>query len=222
LDRVHVGIRENHTGKKVLDFGSNLVHFGPNLFAIKMAPIFVILVADCHFYLPATPHHTIRSPHFRQMPPKATNKTKNWGEPDRDPLYDLIQTGQVDIGDLSLENIEAVHQEHFQHRGVKNIHQNFKDFSAAFDLEAEYRRARRIGGGEGKLRRMVLIIICALFAATPTFQTKRKAAPTRRRRRPRRRRQHRRRQRCSRRRQLRHHATQAQVPSEEARRRQED
>ena len=95
------------------------------------------------------------------MPPKATNKTKNWGEPDRDHLYDLIQTGQVDIGDLSLENIEAVRQEHFRHRDIRNFRQNFKDFSAAFDLEAEYRGARRIRGGEGKLRRMELIIIRA-------------------------------------------------------------
>jgi hypothetical protein len=94
------------------------------------------------------------------MPPKATKKTKNWGEPDRDHLNDLIQTGHVDIGDLSLENIEAVRQEHFRHRDIRNFHQNFKDFSAAFDLEAEHRGTRRIGGGEGKLRRMVLIIIC--------------------------------------------------------------
>ena len=157
LDRVHVGIRENHTGKKVSDFGCVLVHFGPNLLAIKMAPIFVILVADLSF-LP-TSHTTqaqLRSPHFRQMPPKATSKAKKWGEPDKDHLYDLIQTGQVDIGDLSLENIEAVRQEHFRHRSVKNFRRNFKDFSAAFDLEAEYRGARRIGGGEGKLRRMEL------------------------------------------------------------------
>ena len=94
------------------------------------------------------------------MPPKATNKTKNWGEPDRDHLYELIQTGQVDIGDLSHENIEAVRQEHFRHHNIRNFCQHFKDFSAAFDLEAEHRGTRRIGGGEGKLRRMVLIIIC--------------------------------------------------------------
>jgi len=65
LDRVHVGIRENHTGKKVLDFGRVLVHFGPNLFAIKMAPIFVILVADMSF-LPTslTSQAQLRSPHI--------------------------------------------------------------------------------------------------------------------------------------------------------------
>ena len=93
------------------------------------------------------------------MPPKATTKTKKWGQSDKDNLTDLIQAGLVDIEDLSLENIEAVHQEHFRHRSVKNFRRNFKDFSAAFDLEAEYRGARRIRGGEGKLRRMELIII---------------------------------------------------------------
>ena len=95
------------------------------------------------------------------MPPNATNKTKKWGEPDRDHLYELIQTGQVDIGDLSHENIVAVRQEHFRHQNNRNFCQNLKDFSAAFDLEAEYRGAWRNRGGEGKLRRMVLIIICA-------------------------------------------------------------
>ena len=143
---------------------TNLCHCtNQNLAAKSICTRFGTII--CYFsckiviFQPAT-HHTIRSPHFRQMPPKATNKTKNWGEPDRDHLYDLIQTGQVDIGDLSLENIEAVRQEHFRHRDIRNFCQNFKDFSAAFDLEAEHRGTRRIGGGEGKLRCMVLIIIC--------------------------------------------------------------
>jgi hypothetical protein len=120
-----------------------------------LAPLFVILVVKLSF---SSQH---RSPHIRQMPPNATNKTKKWGEPDRDHLYELIQTGQVDIGDLSHENIEAVRQEHFRHHNIRNFCQNFKDFSAAFDLEAEYRGERRNRGGESKLRRMVLIIICA-------------------------------------------------------------
>jgi hypothetical protein len=42
LDLVHVGIRENHTGKKDLVNGRDLVHFGPNLFGYQMAPNFVI------------------------------------------------------------------------------------------------------------------------------------------------------------------------------------
>ena len=95
------------------------------------------------------------------MPPKATNKTKKWGEPDRDHLYELIQTRQVDIGDLSLENIEAVRQEHFRHRDIRNFRRNFKDFFAVFDLEAEYRGTRCSRGGESKLRHVALIIIRA-------------------------------------------------------------
>ena len=62
------------------------------------------------------PHNTrqLRSPHFRQMPPKAaTTKTKKWGQSDRDLLANLIQAGLVNIEDLSLENIDAVRQEHF-------------------------------------------------------------------------------------------------------------
>jgi hypothetical protein len=81
LDRVHVGIRENHTSKKDLVSGRDLVNFGPNLFGYQMAPNFVILFADLSF-LP-TSHTTqaqLRSPHFRQMPPKATTKTKKWGQ----------------------------------------------------------------------------------------------------------------------------------------------
>ena len=88
------------------------------------------------------------------MPPKTTNKTKNWGQADRDLLSELIHTGQVDIGDLSLENIEAVREEHFRHRDIRDFCQNFKDFSAAFDLEAEYSGARRNEGGDGKLRQV--------------------------------------------------------------------
>jgi hypothetical protein len=162
LDRVHVGIRENHTGKKVLDFCRDLVHFGPNLLAIKMAPIFVILVANMSF-LPTshTSQAQLRSPHFRQMPPKETTKTKNWGQAEKDLLAELIQAGLVEIKDLSLKNIEAVWQEHFRHRSVKNFRRSVKDFSAAFDLKAEYSGARLNNGGKGKLRHMMLITIRA-------------------------------------------------------------
>ncbi len=114
LDRVHVGIRENHTSQIDLDSGHDLVHFGPNLFSFQMAPIFVILVAESSF-LP-TSHTTqaqLRSPHFRQMLPKAATKTKKWGRANKDCLYNLIQAGLIDIEDLSLDNIDAVCQEHF-------------------------------------------------------------------------------------------------------------
>ncbi len=72
LDMVHVGIRGKHTSQKDLVSGRDLVNFGPNLFGCHIAPNFVILFADLSF-LP-TSHTTqaqLRSPHFRQMPPKA-------------------------------------------------------------------------------------------------------------------------------------------------------
>jgi hypothetical protein len=160
LDRVHVGNRENHTIKNDLVRGRDLVNFGPNLFGYQMAPIFVILFAGLSF-LP-TSHTTqaqLRSPHFRQMPPKATTKTKKWGQSDKDNLTDLIQARLVDIEGLSIDNIDTVCQEHFRHRSVKNFCRNFKDFSSAFDLEAEYSGAQRNEGGKGKLWGMILIII---------------------------------------------------------------
>ena len=95
------------------------------------------------------------------MPPKATTKTKKWGQSDKDNLTDLIQAGLVDIEDLSLDNIDTVRQDHFRHRSVKNFRRNFKDFSAAFNLEAENSGARRNEGGEGKLWRVILITIRA-------------------------------------------------------------
>jgi hypothetical protein len=135
---VHVGIHEKHTSQKDLVSGRDLVNFGPNLFGYQIAPNFVILFANLSF-LP-TSHTTqaqLRSPHFRQIPPKATTKTKKWGQSDKDNLTDLIQAGLIDIEDLSLDNIVTVCQEHFRHRSVKNFCRNFKDFSAAFDLKAE-------------------------------------------------------------------------------------
>jgi hypothetical protein len=156
---VHVGIHEKHTSQKDLVSGRDLVNFGPNLFGYQIAPNFVILFADLSF-LP-TSHTTqtqLRSPHFRQMPPKATTKTKKWGQSDKDNLTDLIQARLIDIEDLSLDNIDTVHQEHFRHRSVKNFHRNFKDFSAAFDLEAEYSDALRNEAGKGRLRRLLLLI----------------------------------------------------------------
>jgi hypothetical protein len=119
---VHVGICENHTSKKDLVSGCDLVNFGRNVFDYQMAPNFDILFADLPF-LP-TSHTTqaqLRSPHFRQMPPKATTKTKKWGISDKENLTDLIQAGLVDIENLSLDNIDTVRQDHFRHRSVKNF-----------------------------------------------------------------------------------------------------
>ncbi len=95
------------------------------------------------------------------MPPKAATKTKKWGRANKDCLYDLIQAGLVDIEDLSLDNIDAVHQEHFHHRAVKNFCQNYKDLFAAFNLKAKYSGMLCNEGGEGKLQRLILFTICA-------------------------------------------------------------
>ncbi len=114
-------------------------------------------------FLP-TSHTTqaqLRSPPY-QMPPKAATKTKKWGIADKDRLYDLIQAGLVNTEDISPDNINAVRQEHFCHRAVKNFCQNYKDFSAAFNLEAEYTSGtQRNEGGKGKLRRLILFTIHA-------------------------------------------------------------
>jgi hypothetical protein len=126
-----------------------------------MASNFIILFADLSFLPTSHTTHTrqLRSPHFRQMPPKATIKTKKWGQSDKDNLTDLIQAGLVDIKNLSLNNIDTVRQDHFRHGSGKNFCQNFKDFSAAFNLDAQNSGTRCNKGGRGKLRCMVLIII---------------------------------------------------------------
>jgi hypothetical protein len=65
----------------------------PNRFVHDLAPFFVILV--------------VRSSFSSQLLPVATDGNHQ------------NQTGQVDIRDLSLENIEAVRQEHFRHRDIE-------------------------------------------------------------------------------------------------------
>ena len=90
------------------------------------------------------------------MPPKATTKTKKWGQADRDLLADLTNRQLIDITDTSLQNIEQVRDLHFRHRDKKNFRRNFRDYSAAWDLEIEYSGARRNGG---KMLRLILLII---------------------------------------------------------------
>ena len=50
------------------------------------------------------------------MPPKATTKTKNWGQADKDLLADLINRQLIDITDTSHQKIEQVSDLHFWHR----------------------------------------------------------------------------------------------------------
>ena len=90
------------------------------------------------------------------MPPEATTKTKNWGQADRDLLADLTNRQLIDITDTSYPNIDQVRDLHFWHRDKKNFRRNFRDYSAVWDLEIEYSRARHNGG---KMLRLILLII---------------------------------------------------------------
>jgi hypothetical protein len=118
------------------------------------------------------------------MPPKEINKSRNWGQADKDHLAELINTQQIDITDISYQNIEQVRDLHFRHRSKHNFRRNFRDYSAAWDLEIEYSGARRRKGG--KMLRFSLIFL-PLFASTYAFpsplprrqfQTKRKSPTT--------------------------------------------
>ena len=93
------------------------------------------------------------------MPPKATTKTKKWGQADRDLLAALTNRQLIDITDTSLQNIDAVRDLNFWHRDKKNFCTNFRNYSAAWDLEIQYSGARR-NKGEGKMRRLILLIFC--------------------------------------------------------------
>ncbi len=65
-----------------------------------------------------------------------TETTTPCGNDDKDRLANLDKAGFVDIEDISLKIIDAVCEEQFCHHTYKNFRHNFKDFSAAFDLEA--------------------------------------------------------------------------------------
>ena len=103
-----------------------------------------------------TRHNTQPSSHTVPMPPKTT---KNWGQADRDLLADLTNRQLIDITDTSYQNIEQVRDLHFRHRDKKNFRNNFRNYSAAWDLEIEYSGARH-NEGEGKMRRLILLIFC--------------------------------------------------------------
>ena len=102
---------------------------------------------------PPTHHNTQPTSHTVLMPLKAT---KNWGQADKDLLADLVNRQLVDITDTTHQNIEQVRDLHFWHRDKKNFRHNFRNYSAAWDLEIEYSGARRNGG---KMRRLLLLIV---------------------------------------------------------------
>jgi len=83
---------------------------------------------------------------------------KQWGKVDKAALYQLIVDGDVDIEDLSSENIDAVNARYFPHRQKRNFRRNFKDFASAFDLDQALSGARRQAAKKGKLR--VCLSVC--------------------------------------------------------------
>jgi outer membrane cobalamin receptor len=88
------------------------------------------------------------------MPPKAT-RTEKWGQANRDLLEDLTNRQLIDITDTTYQNIEQVRDLHFRHRDKKNFRKNFRNYSAAWDLEIEYSGARC---NRGKMRHLILLI----------------------------------------------------------------
>jgi hypothetical protein len=70
--------------------------------------------------------------------------TKHWGKVDKAALHRLAIDGNVDIKDLSYENIHTVQEQYFSHRTVCNFWCNFNDFSDAFNLEQKLSGARPV------------------------------------------------------------------------------
>ena len=101
-----------------------------------LAPVFVIGFAELSFILTRITHHnTSTTPlpflHFCPMPPKATTKTKKWGQADnKDLLADLINRQLIDITDTTYPNIEQVRQLHFRNCDKRNFCRIFCDHSS--------------------------------------------------------------------------------------------
>jgi hypothetical protein len=133
-----------------------------------MHPVFVIETVELSIFIyQHTQHNTTTTPlpslhNFCPMPPKATTRTKKWGQADRDLLADLTNRQLVDITGTSHQNIEQVRDLHFWHRDKKNFRRNFRDYSAAWDLKIEYSGTR---GNGGKMLRSILLISC-LYTST--------------------------------------------------------
>ena len=66
---------------------------------------------------------------------------------DKAALASLVEEGDINISDTSLEYTASVHSDYFSHHDLRNFRRNYRVFSAAFDLEAEYADARRCNGG---------------------------------------------------------------------------
>jgi hypothetical protein len=75
--------------------------------------------------------------------PTLGRTTKQWGKVDKSSLHQLIVNGDVDIKDLYIENIDAVHARYFPQWQQYNLRRNFKDFASVFDHEQALPGARR-------------------------------------------------------------------------------
>jgi hypothetical protein len=72
---------------------------------------------------------------------------KYWGKVDKVALASLVEDGDINISDISLEYTASVHSDYFRYHDLHNFRRNYRVFSAAFDLKAEYAGARRCNGG---------------------------------------------------------------------------
>jgi hypothetical protein len=93
--------------------------------------------------------------------PSPTPTKRNWGKADRAFLLQLIVDGEVDIEDLSYENIDAVQERWFGHRQKRNFRRNFKDYAASFDLERAVAGARR-QEAQGKIDVCIFLLLIVL------------------------------------------------------------
>ena len=107
------------------------------------------------FIYQLTLHNTITTPltslYFCPMPPKATTKTKKWGQANRDLLVDLTNRQLINFTDTTHKNIEQVRDLHIRHHDKKNFCRNFHNYSAVWDLKIEYSGTRH---NRGKMRRL--------------------------------------------------------------------
>jgi hypothetical protein len=77
--------------------------------------------------------------------------TKQLGKVDKAALHKFVVDGYVNIKDLPMENIDSSQAQYFSECTQHNFRPNFKDFTAAFDLELGLARARQ-EPAEGKMQ----------------------------------------------------------------------
>ena len=136
------------TSQKYLDSGRISVHFDPNLFGSQMAPIFVIFCCRIVIFT-YQPHHTsttLLSP----CPPDITQGCYQNKEVEESREGQPLQSSPRRIH-RHWRPLPRQHQDGasgaFCHCPVKNFHRNYKDISAAFELEAKYSCTPRIACG---------------------------------------------------------------------------